>query len=131
MVFGTLEDMIDYISSASSKSIEECGEEMVRILQQEIRNQVSGWEGNLFGATQISNITNDSVEVEVADYQGWTSLAGSNKGQPFENAMIGLEGGYTWGRGASNIMEEASKTCESVIPREYLQLMRSKGIPIK
>ena len=131
VIFNSLEEVLVFVKNANAKAVDDCGEEMVRILERTIRDQVSGYEGHLFNAVEVSNKNDTSVEVEVADYQGWTSLAGSNKGQPFENAMIGLEGGYTWGRDATNIMETATEESENKIPIEYKNMMNSLGVPVK
>lgn len=130
MEFNSLEEMIRYIQNASDNSANECAKEMKETLEEEIHNQVRGWDGYLFNAVSIVSDSPENIEVEISDNQGWTSLRGKNAGQSFRNAMYGLEGGHTWNREKSNIMEESENKLETKLPKAYKDSMKNKGIPI-
>ena len=70
---------------------------------------------------------NNSAEVRITHTGDHISYI---KGTRFY-VPYGLEGGHTWGRGATNIQENSLKKAEDEIPDTYKKAMRSKGIPVK
>lgn len=129
MEFGSLEELKAYVESCIAKSMSECAKEQKKIMEEVTREQVGGISGDMFNSPQITNVTKDSCETEFMDNGGWTSLVGKNKGNHFF-AMYGLEGGYTWNRGATSLMDTSSHRIESQIPLVYLRIMLGLGIPI-
>lgn len=127
MEFNSLEDLIRYVKISSSKAMSDVADKTKETLEIEIKNQVTGYEGYLFDAVNIIEVSDIDAEVEISDNQGWTSLISGNS---FRNAMYGLEGGFTWGREQSNIMDSAEKTLETKVPKTYKDTMKNMGVPI-
>lgn len=127
MTFNSLEDMINYIEKAQSSIMPDLADEIKTIIDKEVRNQVTGWSGQIFDSV-VSHSTNNTAEAVFEDTGNWTSLI---TGESVGNPIRFLESGSTWNREQSFIMDASEAEAEEVIPREYLQLMRSKGIPIK
>lgn len=127
MTFNSLEDMINYIEKAQSSIMPDLADEIKTVIDKEVRNQVTGWSGQIFDSV-VSHSTNNTAEAGFEDTGHWTSLI---TGESVGNPIKFLESNSTWNREQSFIMDASEAEAEEVIPREYLQLMRSKGIPIK
>lgn len=127
MTFNSLEDMINYIEKAQSSIMPDLADEIKTVIDKEVRNQVTGWSGQIFDSV-VSHSTNNTAEAGFEDTGNWTSII---TGDPVGNPIKFLESNSTWNREQSFIMDASEAEAGEVIPREYLQLMRSKGIPIK
>lgn len=127
MTFNSLEEMISYIENAQSSIMPDLADEIKNVIDREVHNQVTGWSGQIFDSV-VPYSTSNTAEAGFEDTGDWTSLV---TGESVGNPIKFLEFGSTWNRGQSFIMDASEAEAESVIPREYLQLMRSKGIPIK
>lgn len=127
MTFNSLEEMISYIENTQSSIMPDLADEIKNVIDREVHNQVTGWSGQIFDSV-VPYSTSNTAEAGFEDTGDWTSLV---TGESVGNPIKFLESGSTWNRGQSFIMDASEAEAESVIPREYLQLMRSKGIPIK
>lgn len=129
MVFSSVEECIAYIENAIEECMSPLSEEIKRVMDEVTYAQVRGWSGDIFNSVQ-PNCGGNFAEASFEDNGGWTSLAGETKGQEVGNPIKFLEAGTTWNRGASNIMDVALGRCEGEIPKKFLSLMQSFGIPI-
>lgn len=127
MTFNSLEDMISYIEKAQSSVMPDLADEIKDVIDKEVRNQVKGWSGQIFDSV-VSHSTSNTAEAGFEDTGNWTSLV---TGDDVGNPIRFLESGSTWNREQSFIMDASEGEVENVIPREYLKLMRGKGVPIK
>ena len=129
MIFSNVEECISYIESSIQKCMKPLSEEIKVIMDEVTYAQVRGWSEQIFSSV-IPNNDKMSAEASFEDTGHWISLAGKTKGQEVGNPIKFLEAGTTWNRGATNIMDVALGRCESEIPKKFLALMRSFGIPI-
>ena len=127
MTFNSLEEMISYIEKSQASIMPDLANEIKDVIDKEVRNQVEGWSGQIFDSV-VSHSTSNTAEAGFEDTGDWTSLI---TGESVGNPIKFLESGSTFGREPSFIMDASEGEAEKVIPREYLRLMRSKGIPIK
>lgn len=133
--FNSLNALMDYINNATASSMKEVGEELEDVFKDSIDEEVyDAYDPKYYKRTnqlkdmvEITNINNDSVEVSITHTGGHISYI---KGTRFY-VPYGLEGGHTWGRGATDIEENAMNKAEKRIPDTYKDAMKSKGIPIK
>lgn len=134
MDFNSLDDAMAYIRSQNAKAMNVVGKEMEDIMKEEVRSQVynaySPQEydrtGDVEKCARVTETSATSVVAEFADEGGWTSVKGGHY-----NAYEGLEDGWTWGRGETNLMETSESRIESEIPNEYKGTMNSLGVPVK
>lgn len=126
MVFSSVEECIAYIENAISECMSPLSEEIKRVMDEVTYAQVRGWSGDIFNSVQ-PNCGGNFAEASFENNGGWYSLI---TGESVPNPIRFLEAGTTWNRSASNIMDVALGRCESEIPKRFLALMRSFGIPI-
>lgn len=134
--FKSLSDLVRYVENATANSMKEVGEELEEVMKEAIDEEVyNAYDPSEYDRTyqlrdkmvEITNMGNSNVEVRVTHTGGHISyLKGTRFYVPY-----GLEGGHTWGRGATNIEACAMEKAEDKIPDVYKKAMRSKGIPIK
>lgn len=127
MIFESLEEMISYIEKKQANVMSDLAKEIKDVIDREVRNQVDGWSGQIFDSV-VPHSTKNTAEAGFEDTGEWFSLVTDEK---VGNPIRFLEAGSTWGREKSFIMDASEAEAENVIPREYLKLMREKGIPIK
>lgn len=126
MVFSSVEECIAYIENAIEKCMAPLSEEIKRVMDEVTYAQVIGWSGQIFSSV-VPNSGGMSAEASFEDTGHWTSLITR---ESVGNPIKFLEAGTTWNRGATSIMDVALGRCESEVPKKFLGLMRSFGIPI-
>ena len=126
MTFNSIEECINYIEKCISKCMRDISIEIKQIMDDTTRQQVRGWSGQIFSSV-VSDSGSDFASAEFQDTGKWYSLI---TGESVGNPIKFLEAGTTWNRSPSNIMDVALERCENEIPRLFLQLMQSMGIPI-
>ena len=106
-------------------------------MREEIENAYNSYSpsmyvrtGDLLNTPQIIQANSSGMTTEFVDNGGWYSLVGKTKGQHFF-ALEGLEGGYSWGRGATNIYPTSLAKCYAIIPEKYEQCLNAFGIPTR
>lgn len=127
VIFNSLEEVVNFIKSSNRIAMEECSEEMKRILEKQMHDEITGFSGQMFDSV-VSHSTNNIAEVGFEDTGDWTSLI---TGESVGNPIKFTEAGTTWGKDATNIMASATETCENEIPIEYKNIMNSLGIPVR
>lgn len=133
--FKSLNDLMRYVNKATSDSMPEVGKELEEVFKEAIDKEVYKayspeiYErtGQLKDMVETTRIGNENVEVSITHTGDHISYI---KGTRFY-VPYGLEGGHTWGRGATNIEGEAMDIAKDKIPEKYKSEMRNKGIPIK
>ena len=127
MIFNSLDEAVNFIKSSNRVAMEECSEEMKMILEKQMHDEIIGFSGQMFDSV-VSHSTNNTAEAGFEDTGHWTSLI---TGESVGNPIKFTEAGTTWGKDATNIMINATETCENEIPREYKSIMNRLGVPIK
>ena len=133
--FTNLKDVMRYIEKATSDSMEELGEELEDAFKEAIDKEVyEAYDPKIYERTkqlkdmvEITDIDKDKVQVSITHTGDHISYV---KGTRFY-VPYGLEGGHTWGRGATDIEGEAIDIAKDRIPKKYKKLMRAKGIKVK
>ena len=134
-MFKNLDDLMKYIEKATAESMKEVGEKLEDIMKDTINEEVyDAYDPKKYPRSyqlrdkmvEIKS-DNNSAEVRITHTGDHISYI---KGTRFY-VPYGLEGGHTWGRGATNIQENSLKKAEDEIPDTYKKAMRSKGIPVK
>ena len=133
--FKSLKDAMKYIERATSSSMPELGRELEDVFKEAIDKEVyEAYDPKIYERTmelknmvEITELKDDKVEVSITHTGGHISYI---KGTRFY-VPYGLEGGYTWGRGATDIEGEAINMANDRIPDKYKEIMKSKGIKIK
>lgn len=135
MIFDSMAELKSYVLKAMEDCAQICAEEMLDIMREEIENAYNNYSpvqyvrtGDLLNTPQIISATNDGMVTEFIDNGGWYSLVGKTKGQHFF-ALEGLEGGYSWGRGATSIHSTSVARCYEKIPMYYERTLNALGIP--
>jgi hypothetical protein len=125
-----------YVLGVMEDCAEICAEEMLEIMREEIENAYNNYSpvqyvrtGELLNTPQVISVSSDGIVTEFVDNGNWFSLVGKTKGQHFF-ALEGLEGGYSWGRGATSIYSTSVDRCNNRIPDYYARCLRAFGIPI-
>ncbi|MCI9976448.1 hypothetical protein JY742_09975 [Clostridioides difficile] len=144
MVFKSLDDLVAYTKVKIAASMPEVGEEMKEIMKEEVVKQAYGsfiptiYErtGDLLDASEIAEITANSVTSEIKDNGGWSSLRG---GHFFP--MYGFEGGSVWTHGSTreepkfrpqtNIMDESKAKAQERVPKCFKTTMNGLGVPVE
>lgn len=144
MVFKSLDELVAYTKVKIAASMPEVGEEMKEIMKNEVVKQAYGsfipnvYErtGDLLDASEIAEITANSVTSEIKDNGGWSSLRGSHF-----FPMYGFEGGSVWTHGSTreepkfrpktNIMSESEAKIRTNIPKCFKSKMNELGVPVK
>lgn len=137
MEFGSISEMESYAKSLMNISAMICAEEMIEIMKEQIQDAYNSYQpsiyvrtGELLETPQIVSASSDGMETEFEDNGNWFSLVGKTAGQHFF-ALEGLEGGSTWGRGATQIYDFSVSQCQSKIPDLYIEHLRRMGVPIR
>ena len=137
MEFGSISEMEAYAKSLMNITAMICAEEMVEIMKDKIQEAYNSYQPSIYQRTrdlldtpQVMSASSDGMETEFEDNGNWFSLVGKNKGQHFF-ALEGLEGGHTWGRGATDIYDSAVAQCRSDIPDLYIKTLQRMGVPIR
>ena len=133
--FKSLNSLMSYIDKATSDSMLEVGEELEYVFKDAIDKEVyEAYDPKIYERTnqlkdmvKITNVGSKNVEVSVTHTGDHISYI---KGTRFY-VPYGLEGGHTWGRGATDIEGEAINMAQDRVPEEYKKAMKRKGIPIK
>lgn len=144
MVFKSLDELVAYTKVKIAASMPEVGEEMKEIMKEEVVKQAYGsfiptiYErtGDLLDASEIAEITANSVTSEIKDNGGWNSLRG---GHFFP--MYGFEGGSVWTHGSTreepkfrpqtNIMSESKAKAQERVPKCFKTTMNGLGVPVE
>lgn len=133
--FNSLESLMDYINSATASSMKEVGEKLEDVMKDAIDEEVyDAYNPVEYERTyqlrdkmvELTNVSKNSAEVRVTHTGDHISYI---KGTRFY-VPYGLEGGHTWGRGATDIQGRVMELAEQEIPDTYKKAMKSKGIPI-
>ena len=137
MEFGSISEMESYAKSLMNITAMICAEEMVEIMKDKIQEAYNSYQPSIYQRTrdlldtpQVMSANSDGMETEFEDNGDWFSLVGKTKGQHFF-ALEGLEGGHTWGRGATDIYDSAVAQCRSDIPDLYIKTLQRMGVPIR
>ena len=135
MIFDSMTELRSYVLRVMNDCAQICAEEMLEIMREEIENAYNDYSpsmyvrtGDLLNTPQIIQADSSGMTTEFVDNGGWYSLVGRTKGQHFF-ALEGLEGGYSWGRGATNIHPTSVLRCYEYIPQYYERTMNALGIP--
>lgn len=133
--FKSLDDAMKYIQKATVESMKEVGDKLEDIMKDTIDEEVYDvYEPERYPRTY--QLRDKMVEVKSGDNDAEVRVAHTGdhisyvKGTRFY-VPYGLEGGHTWGRGATNIQENSFNKAEKEIPDVYKKAMKSKGIPIE
>lgn len=132
--FKSFNELKKYIEKASRQSMKEVGEELKDIFKEAIQEEVYDAYSPPKRTYQlrdkmveITKSTGDSVEVSITHTGDHISYVNGTRFY----VPYGLEGGHTWGRGATNIEKVAYQKAERDIPNKYKKEMKARGIPIK
>ena len=133
--FKSLNDLMRYVNKATANSMPEVGKELEEVFKEAIDNEVyKAYSPKIYERTEqlkdmveITKIGNENVEVSITHTGDHISYI---KGTRFY-VPYGLEGGHTWGRGATDIEGEAMDIARDKIPEKYKSEMRNRGISIK
>lgn len=135
MIFDSMTELRSYVLRVMNDCAQICAEEMLEIMREEIENAYNNYSpaeyvrtGALLNTPQIISADSDGMVTEFMDNGDWFSLVGSTAGQHFF-ALEGLEGGYSWGRGATSIHPTSVSRCYMNIPMRYERTMNALGIP--
>ena len=133
--FKNLNDVMEYIQKATAESMKEVGDKLEDIMKDTIDEEVyDAYDPKVYDRTY--QLRDKMVEVKYGDDNAEVRIAHTGdhisyvKGTRFY-VPYGLEGGHTWGRGATNIQESSLRKAEDEIPDTYKKAMKSKGVPIK
>lgn len=140
MVFGSLDECVAYIRScmgvASSQMANRTMIEGRKITQGQLKGYSArpsiykypfqGSTGMTAASITITSESSSGMSVEFLDRGGWYSVM---TGQHFW-AIEGLEGGSTWGRPKTHIMEIWRGWAFANLDNLFLSYMRSQGVPI-
>ena len=133
--FKSLNDLMRYVNKATADSMPEVGKELEEVFKEAIDNEVyKAYSPKIYERTEqlkdmveITKIGNENGEVSITHTGDHISYI---KGTRFY-VPYGLEGGHTWGRGATDIEGEAMDIAKDKIPEKYKSEMRNRGISIK
>ena len=133
--FKNLDDLMKYIEKATAESMKEVGEKLEDIMKDTIDEEVyDAYDPKKYPRSY--QLRDKMVEVKYGDDNAEVRITHTGdhisyvKGTRFY-VPYGLEGGHTWGRGATNIQESSLRKAEDEIPDTYKKAMKSKGVPIK
>lgn len=129
MIFGSLEEMVAHIKVCNGVASKEMADKSKEEAAKIIESELMGWQGSTGDTAKTPTTVSASssmMEVELKDNGGWFSVI---TGEHFFS-IDGLEGGTTWGRGKSSIMNNWNDWCSSNLDRIYLASMRGQGVPI-
>lgn len=94
--FNSIEDVAKYIkSTCNPEIIDKIEESGIETMEEVTREQVDGWNGDIFKCVGTNSKTNDSLELAWQDTGGWFSLAEKTKGDHMY-APWALEHGKVW-----------------------------------
>lgn len=137
MVFKSIDEMRRYTLRIMDDCATLTAQEMVDIMKRKIEEAYRSYSPKMYVRTmdlmntpQEVMANNKKIVTEFMDNGGWYSLVGRTQGQHFF-ALEGLEGGYSWGRGATNIYEEAKQDCFTDGVQYYKECMKAFGVPLK
>jgi len=138
--FKSLKAALEYIEKAKADSMKEIGECVEEIMKEEIQEQVYDAykpveyqrTNQLINSVEITNISDDRVEVSWRDNGDWYSVIKRDRGEEPDHMYVihGHEMGRVWGREhlPTNLVEESKRRTEYEIPDELIKSLRSKGI---
>lgn len=133
MIFDSIADLRKYVEGVMDDCAQMCAQEMLEIMREEIQNAYFEYTpkkyfrtGQLLNTPQIILADSSGMTTEFVDNGDWFSVY---TGEHFF-ALEGLEGGTTWGRGATTIHPTSVARCQAQIPDYYARCMRAFGIPI-
>lgn len=137
MVFNSFEEIEAYVRQAMIDCATATAQEMINIMKQQIEQAYGGYSPSMYVRTmallntpEINIASESEIETEFKDNGGWYSLRGSSAGAHFF-ALEGLEGGYTWGRGETNIYDSSVERCKTEAVQYYFDCMKAHGIPLQ
>lgn len=133
MIFDSIADLRKYVEGVMDDCAQMCAQEMLEIMREEIQNAYFEYSpkvyfrtGQLLNTPQIISADSNGMATEFVDNGDWFSVY---TGEHFF-ALEGLEGGTTWGRGATTIHPTSVARCQAQIPDYYARCLRAFGIPI-
>lgn len=126
MTFNSIEECVAHIEKCINKCMRDISFEIKHIMDDVTREQIRGWSGDIFSSV-VANSDDMSASAGFENTGRWYSLI---TGESVGNPIKFLEAGTTWNRSPSNIMDVALGRAENEIPRLFLQLMQSMGVPI-
>lgn len=138
--FKSLKAALEYIEKAKADSMKEMGECVERIMKEEVQEQVYDAykpkeyqrTNQLINSVEITDISDDRVEVSWRDNGDWYSVIKRDRGEEPDHMYVihGHEMGRVWGREhlPTNLVEESKRRTEYEIPDELIKSLRSKGI---
>ena len=130
-----LNSILNKIENASARALQQTGEYVEQEFSEMIQKQVyQSYSPRVYSRTgalgespRMISLSKYHATIIFRDLGNWESVITE---EPFF-ALLGLEGGYTWGRGATNIGREiSSNEFKSGIGDEYYEAMLSQGVPI-
>lgn len=131
--FNSFEEIEARIRQAMMSSAEATAQEMINIMKQQIEEAYGAYSPSVYVRTmalqntpEINHADITGMETEFKDNGGWFSVY---SGDHFF-ALEGLEGGHTWGRGATNIYDSSVERCYSEAVDFYFRTMKSLGVPL-
>lgn len=153
MVVQNVQEAINYIKATCATGMNEMGEKMKDIMKSEVMEQIYAdheptmynRSGQLEDITNIAEVNWNSVTVEFQD-NGQSSPEDVNDGvwKSFVTGehffpLEGWEAGTVWKKRNGNhfdhyepttIMQESKNRCETEIPEQFKQYLRSKGLNV-
>lgn len=138
-----MQSIINSIIATCATGMNEMGENMKDIMKSELMEQIYADHepieyqrtGQLEDTANITEVNQNSVTVEFLDNGNWKSTLTGERFFPLE----GWEAGKVWKKknGAffdyydpTRIMEESYNRCQTEIPEQFKQYLRSKGLNV-
>lgn len=137
MVFKSIDEMRRYTLKIMDNCATLTADEMIVIMKKKINDAYGNYKPKMYDRTGDLEETpfkiyanSQGMATMFIDNGHWFSLVGRTAGQHFF-ALEGLEGGYSWGRGATNIYEESKEECYTNGVKYYKERMKAFGVPLK
>ena len=141
--FKSLKAALEYIEKAKADSMRELGDCIEDIMKEEIQEQVyDAYQpqeyqrtNQLINSVEITNVSDDKVEVSWRDNGDWYSVIKRARNEEPDHMYVihGHEMGTVWGREnePTNLVEESTRRTKYEIPDELVKSLGSKGIKVR
>ena len=137
--FKNLKSALNYIEKAKKRSMKDVGKCIENIMKEEIQDQVydrykpTDYDrtGQFINSVEVTDITDDRIEVSWRDNGDWESYAGNHMyvihGHEMGKVYGATKSGY---RPQTNLVEESTRRTEREVPEELIRSLGSKGIKV-
>lgn len=136
--FNSIEDVAKYIkSTCNPEIIDKIEESGIETMENVTKEQVDGWNGDIFKCVGTNSKTNNSLELAWQDTGGWFSLAKETYGDHMY-APWALENGKVWNLSGSTKYKPATtleETSTEIIEKDSEEISRKvlkqKGFDVR